>query len=112
MHKQYETESSTHSEWEVTNADNNYSIRLANAYTKMNQYKVSTIKNVTQEFKTWLCRKLMLNQIWLKSISISKLFVKQISCITDYSICSWLIKPKSIINRFQYHTRTKIQFLQ
>jgi len=52
MHKQYETESSTHSQREVTNADKNYSIRLANAYTEMNQYKVSTIKNVTQEFKT------------------------------------------------------------
>jgi len=98
MHKQYETESSTHSQWEVTNADKNYSIRLANAYTEMNQYKVPTIKNVTQEFKTWLCRKLMLNQIWLKSISIWKLLVKQISCITDYSVCSRLIKPKLIIN--------------
>jgi len=47
MHKQYEIESSTHSQWELTNADKNYSIRLANAYTKMNQYKVPTIKNVT-----------------------------------------------------------------
>ena len=87
-----------HSLWEVTNADKNFSIRLANAYTEMNQYKVPTIKNVTQEFKTWLCRKLMLNQIWLKSISIWKLLIKQISCITGYSVCSRLIKPNSIIN--------------
>ena len=61
MHKQYETESSTHSLWEVINADKYYSIKLANVYSKMNQYKMLTIRNVTQEFKTWLCRKLMLN---------------------------------------------------
>ena len=107
MHKQYETDGSTHNLWDVINADKNYSIRLANVYSEMNQYKVPTIRNVTQEFNTWFPRKLMLNQIWLKSISIWKLIVKQISNIADYSICSRLIKPESIINQFQYQHKNK-----
>ena len=60
----------------MANADKNYSIRLANAYTEMKQYKVSTIKNVTQEFKTWF-------KIYVKSDLIKVNLNLKTFCKTD-----------------------------